>query len=197
MTGDEAGNTYAKAAENCIQVLPLFCRHTVVVFLTADDVFQSKNEHEATTNFVNAAKCFKTAGNKKGMFLALIRSARYRLFTDVRVPCAILDANKMYDLASQRLQENNKFASAAKLLKEVGEMEEEAGRLEDAAEAYSKAADMYQAEDSPTSANQMLIKVADLAALQEDYKRAIPIYERVAHVRLVILFVFVCVVKSS
>jgi len=47
-------------------------------------------------------------------------------------------------------------------------------------EAYQTAADYYQAEESHSTANQMLLKVAGLAATAQDYKRAIEIYEQVA-----------------
>jgi len=47
-------------------------------------------------------------------------------------------------------------------------------------EAYQKAADHYLQEDSQSTANQMLLKVAGLAAGAQDYAHAIELYERVA-----------------
>lgn len=116
---------------------------------------QASNNHDAINHYTNAAKCFKTGGNKQ-------------------------DAVRMYELVVQKQQENNKFSVAAKLYKEIAELEEADLRIGNAIEAYQKAADAFKADDAQTSGNQMLIKVADLCATQDDYKRAIQIYEAVA-----------------
>jgi alpha-soluble NSF attachment protein len=49
-----------------------------------------------------------------------------------------------------------------------------------AMEAFQTSAEYYQAEEAHSTANQMLLKVAGLAATAQDYKRAIDIYEQVA-----------------
>jgi len=50
----------------------------------------------------------------------------------------------------------------------------------EAIKAWNEAATCFESEDSKASANQCLLKVAELCAEEEDYKRAIQIYEKVA-----------------
>ena len=73
-----------------------------------------------------------------------------------------------------------RFTSAAKVQKEIGEILEAEGDTAAALEELQKAADYYQAEESHSQANQVLLKVAGLAATTGDYARAIEIYEQVA-----------------
>lgn len=73
-----------------------------------------------------------------------------------------------------------RFNSAAKVQKEIGELCEAEGDTNQAMDAYQTAADYYQAEESNSTANQMLLKVAGLASVGKDYKRAVEIYEQVA-----------------
>merc|ERR1711862_434189 len=47
-------------------------------------------------------------------------------------------------------------------------------------DAYQTAAEYYEGESAVSSANQCLLKVAHHAALEEDYDRAVEIYEKVA-----------------
>ena len=72
-----------------------------------------------------------------------------------------------------------RFSSAAKVQKEIGELLEAVGDSAGAMDAYQTAADYYQAEESNSTANQMLLKVAGLASMCKDYKRAVEIYEQV------------------
>ena len=73
-----------------------------------------------------------------------------------------------------------KFNMAAKIQKEIGELYEAEAETEKAIEAYQTSADYHLAEENNSHANQMLLKVAQLAAQAQDYKRAVEIYERVA-----------------
>lgn len=90
------------------------------------------------------------------------------------------EAVRYYNLAVTMHMEENRFSTAAKLYKTIGELSETENELEEALVAYQKAADCYLAEDSTTSANQMLTKVAHFAAKKEDYKRAIGLFEEIA-----------------
>lgn len=119
---------------------------------------QLKEIHEATTDYVNAAKCFKNVSSE----LAL----------------------KYYQLAVDLHMENNKFSQAARIWKELAELNEKEMNAEGAMNAYQKAADCFEAEDSKVNASSCLIKVADLAAEQQDYKKAIEIYENVSNASL-------------
>lgn len=77
--------------------------------------------------------------------------------------------------------ETNKFSTAAKIWKEMAGLQEKEQSLHTAMASYQKAAECYEADNNAVSnANGMWIKVADLAAEAEDYKKAIQIYEKVS-----------------
>jgi len=109
---------------------------------------------EACANYVNAGKCYKNSSPK----LAI----------------------KMFTIAVTQTQEGDKFSSAAKLWKEIAELEEKSMNPKEAIKAWTECANCYTACDSASSANSAFLKVAELAAEEEDYKRAIQIYEKVS-----------------
>jgi len=73
-----------------------------------------------------------------------------------------------------------RFTQAAKVQKEIGELLEAQGDSQAAIEAYQKGADFYEAEGSSSQANQVLLKIAGLAATARQYDMAVGIYEKVA-----------------
>ena len=75
--------------------------------------------------------------------------------------------------------ELGRFTSAAKVQKDIGELSEAEGDTAAALKAYEEAAEYYNAEESKSQANQILLKVASLAADASNYTRAIEIYEQV------------------
>jgi alpha-soluble NSF attachment protein len=131
---EAAGDTYARAGEICEKNI--------------------KDENEASTNYVNAAKAYKNSNASKAM--------------------------KYFQISTNMLMEHNRFSSAAKLWKEVAELYEKDLQYRYASEAYEKAATCYEAEDSKANASACKIKVAQLAAELEDYKKSIEIYEQVS-----------------
>lgn len=80
----------------------------------------------------------------------------------------------------EKQQANGKFSTAAKLFKEIAEIQESEMKYPQAIKAYESAADCFKADDATTSAHQCMLKVADFCAQMEDYKKAIDIYEQVA-----------------
>lgn len=50
-----------------------------------------------------------------------------------------------------------------------------------AVQHYEQAADYFKGEESTSSANKCMLKVAQYAAQLEDYEKAIQIYEQVSH----------------
>jgi len=113
-----------------------------------------KDTSSACTHYVDAAKAYKNSSPK--------------------------DAVRIYKIAVLLHQEENRFSTAAKLWKEIAQIEEKEMNMKDAITAYQKCADCYEAENAASSASQALLKVADLSAQEEDYKQAISIYEKVA-----------------
>ncbi len=116
---------------------------------------QLKDVHEACTDYVNAAKAYKNVSGEL--------SIRY--------------LQRAVDLH----MENNKFSQAARLWKEMAEMQEKEMNYDAAGHCYEKAADCFQAEDSRVNAASCMIKVADLALEQEKFARAIEIYDKVSN----------------
>ncbi|OOQ90241.1 putative vesicular-fusion protein sec17 like protein [Penicillium brasilianum] len=58
--------------------------------------------------------------------------------------------------------------------------EVELGDMKKALEAYEKAAEWFEGDNAEALANKHFLKVADLAALEEDYYKSITNYERIA-----------------
>jgi alpha-soluble NSF attachment protein len=114
----------------------------------------AKNESETTEYYTQAAQAYRKVNPE--------------------------EAIRVFNLAAALHMEQNRFSTAAKIYKSIGELCEEDRNFSAAIEAYTHASDCYIAEDSTTNANQMLLKVAHYAAIQEDFKRAIELYEQVA-----------------
>eukprot|EP00091_Calanus_sinicus_P002900 TRINITY_DN13019_c0_g1_i1.p1 TRINITY_DN13019_c0_g1~~TRINITY_DN13019_c0_g1_i1.p1 ORF type:complete len:125 (-),score=53.33 TRINITY_DN13019_c0_g1_i1:157-531(-) len=74
-----------------------------------------------------------------------------------------------------------RFTIAAKHYQTVAELfETEAADLDKAIQHFETAADYFKGEESNSSANKCLVKVAQYAAQLENYEKAIQIYEQVA-----------------
>lgn len=117
-----------------------------------------KAENESCNYYLQAAKAYKNAGSK--------------------------EAAKMFKMVVALHMENNRFSTAAKIYKEIAEIEEKENNIPAAMQAWEQAADCHFAEDQQTNGNQCLLKIAHYAALREDYKKAIEIYEKVANASL-------------
>lgn len=79
-----------------------------------------------------------------------------------------------------------RFTMAAKHHQSIAEMyESEAMDLERSVHHYEQAADYFKGEESISSANKCLLKVAQYAAQLKNYKKAIQIYEQVRKLILV------------
>jgi len=110
--------------------------------------------HEAASAYSDAANCYKKTNPDQAIEL-------YKEAVAIQI-----------DLG--------RFSQAAKLQKEIGELAESNGDLKAAMEALQTAADYYAGEESHSSANQCLLKVAKHATDLKEYKKAIEIYEQVA-----------------
>uniref|UniRef100_M4BIB8 Uncharacterized protein n=2 Tax=Peronosporaceae TaxID=4777 RepID=M4BIB8_HYAAE len=85
-----------------------------------------------------------------------------------------------YKTAISMLCDAGRFSNAAKLQKQVGELYEQQGHKEEALEAYRQAADYFAGENQSSSANNMLLKVAQFSAELEKFDAALEIYESIA-----------------
>ncbi|KAK7870841.1 hypothetical protein R5R35_014425 [Gryllus longicercus] len=113
------------------------------------------SRHDAATNYVDAANCFKKSDPEEAVS-SLLKAIE--IYTDM-----------------------GRFTMAAKHHQSIAEIyETEAVDLERSVQHYEQAADYFRGEESNSSANKCLLKVAQYAAQLENYEKAIQIYEQVA-----------------
>ncbi|XP_019872531.1 alpha-soluble NSF attachment protein [Aethina tumida] len=116
---------------------------------------RSGARHDAATNFVDAANCYKKSDINEAVKCLL---KAIEIYTDM-----------------------GRFTMAAKHHQTIAEMyETDAVDLERAVQHYEQAADYFLGEESNSSANKCLLKVAQYAAQLENYEKAIQIYQDVA-----------------
>jgi len=112
------------------------------------------SKHEAASNFVDAGNCFKKSDPEEAVNCL---TKAIEIYTDM-----------------------GKFTIAAKHHQAIAEIyESEMIDLEKAMSHYRQAADYFKGEESSSSANKCLLKVAQYAAQMEKYEQAIEIYEEV------------------
>jgi len=113
------------------------------------------NKHESATNYVNASNCYKKSDPNEAAG-CLVKAVD--IYTDM-----------------------GRFTVAAKHHQTIAEIyETDVADLEKAMHHYEQAADFFKGEESNSSANKCMLKVAQYAAQLENYDRAIKIYEDVS-----------------
>jgi len=111
--------------------------------------------HEAATNYVEAGNCYKKCDPNEAV--GCLQKA-IDIYTDM-----------------------GRFTMAAKNHITIAEIyESDVIDINQAIRNYEQAADYYKGEESNSSANKCLLKVAQYAAHLEQYEKAIDIYEQVA-----------------
>ncbi|XP_060537294.1 alpha-soluble NSF attachment protein [Cylas formicarius] len=116
---------------------------------------RSGARHDAATNYVDASNCYKKADVNEAVNCLL---KAIEIYTDM-----------------------GRFTMAAKHHQSIAEMyESDAIDLEKAVQHYEQAADYFRGEESNSSANKCLLKVAQYAAQLGNYEKAIDIYQEVA-----------------
>ena len=116
-------------------------------------ICQEGAKHDAATNYVEAANCFKKTDSKEAA--GSLQNA-IDIYTDM-----------------------GRFTIAAKHHQTVAELfETEAADIDKAIQHYETAADYFKGEESNSSATKCLVKVAQYAAQMENYEKAIQIYEQ-------------------
>jgi len=94
------------------------------------------------------------------------------------------EAIKAFRIAAEMRMTTNAFQQAGKIHQEIAGIEEKNLNAKGAIRSYNEAADCFHAEGSGPSESQALVKVAELSATEEDYIRAIMLYEKVAGMAL-------------
>uniref|UniRef100_A0A0B7ACZ7 Uncharacterized protein n=1 Tax=Arion vulgaris TaxID=1028688 RepID=A0A0B7ACZ7_9EUPU len=113
------------------------------------------SKHEGATYYVEAGNCYRK-GDPNAAVSAIHKAIE--IYTDM-----------------------GRFSIAAKHHITVAEIyENELSDMEKSVQNYEQAADYYKGEESNSSANKCLLKVAQFSATLEKYDKAIEIYEQVA-----------------
>lgn len=112
-----------------------------------------KNRHDTATSLIEASNCHKKVQPEEAVRILL---EAVDIYTDM-----------------------GRFNIAAKHHGSVAELyETELADLERAVQHYEKAADYYKGEESNSSANKCLAKVALLSAQRDDFVKAVAIFEQ-------------------
>ncbi|KAM6288791.1 alpha-soluble NSF attachment protein [Aegotheles albertisi] len=150
---EDACDTYARAA-NMFKMAKNWSAAGNAFCQAAQLHLQLQSKHDAATNFVDAGNAFKKADPQEAIN-CLIRAIE--IYTDM-----------------------GRFTIAAKHHISIAEIyETELVDIEKAIAHYEQAADYYKGEESNSSANKCLLKVATYAAQLEQYQKALEIYEQV------------------
>jgi len=137
-----------KMAKNWDEAGKTFCR-------IANVHINGSNKHDAATNYVDAANCYKKNNPKEA---ANCLQSAIDIYTDM-----------------------GRFTIAAKHHQTIAELfESQTADLDKAMQHYEQAAEYFRGEESHSSANKCMLKVAEYSATLEKYEKAIKIYETVA-----------------
>nr|KAF6272686.1 NSF attachment protein alpha [Myotis myotis] len=150
---EEACEIYARAA-NMFKMAKNWSAAGNAFCQAAQLHLQLQNKHDAATCFVDAGNAFKKADPQEAIN-CLMRAIE--IYTDM-----------------------GRFTIAAKHHISIAEIyETELVDIEKAIAHYEQSADYYKSEESNSSANKCLLKVAGYAAQLEQYQKAVDIYEQV------------------
>lgn len=154
----------------------------------------SSKSEEACEMYVRAANMFKMAKKWTLAANAFCEAAQLHLKSGSRHDAATayvdagncykkVDANEAISVLSKAVEiytDMGRFTIAAKHHITIAEIyETDAVDIQKAIQHYEQAADYFKGEESNSSANKCLLKVAQYAAQLEQYDKAIEIYERV------------------
>ncbi|XP_076168347.1 alpha-soluble NSF attachment protein [Ptiloglossa arizonensis] len=155
---EEAVECYQRAA-NMFKMAKKWSSAGSAFYEAAELHGKAGSRHDAANNYVDAANCFKKSNINEAISCLL---KAIEIYTDM-----------------------GRFTMAAKHHQSIAEMyENEAVDLQQAVHHYEQAADYFRGEESNSSANKCLLKVALYAAQLENYEKAIQIYEEVASASL-------------
>ncbi|KAL6463468.1 hypothetical protein MHYP_G00278590 [Metynnis hypsauchen] len=154
----------------------------------------SSKAEEACDMYVRAANMFKMAKNWNAAGDAFCKAAKLRLQIQSKHDAAVnfIDAGNAYKKADPQeaikclgraidiYTDMGRFTIAAKHHISIAEIyESDLVDVDKAVAHYEQAADYYKGEESTSSANKCLLKVATYAAQLEQYQKAIEIYEQI------------------
>ncbi|KAK0705025.1 soluble NSF attachment protein [Lasiosphaeris hirsuta] len=156
-----------------------------------EDKYQSAGDlYQQAANAFKLERLFKEAGSAFEKAAAIHRD---RLNEPDDAANLMIDAFKVYrkdfpldavrciESAIKQYTSKGNFRRAASHKESQGEVyENEIGDRKHALECYDTAAQWYEGDNASALANKLWLKVADIAALEGDYYRAIDNYDRIA-----------------
>lgn len=151
---EEACEMYARAA-NMFKMAKKWSAAGSAFCEAANLHLKNGSRHDAATCFVDAGTCYKKSDPQEAVNCHL---KAIEIYTDM-----------------------GRFTIAAKHHMTIAEIyEAEIVDIEKAMSHYEQAADYFKGEESTSSANKCMLKVAAYAAQLEQYEKAVDIYEQVA-----------------
>ncbi|VUC22079.1 unnamed protein product [Clonostachys rosea] len=145
-------------------------------FVEAANAFRMQSQSiEAGKAFEQAAEVFINNLNEPDD-AANVYADAFKAYRKDDPQAAIRCLNKAID----RYCAKGNFRRAATHKETVAEMYEELGDAKSALAAYESAATWFEGDNANALANKLWLKLADLAAREEDYYKAIENYEKVA-----------------
>lgn len=135
----------------------------------------AKQDNEAASAFLEAANCFSQAPNNQHEVATCYVKASgcYKKESYLEAISALKKAVNLYAT-------DGRFGMAAKHEKDIAELFENNGDTTNAMTHYETAAHYFEGENSTSTANGCLLKVATFAAEAKDYAKAIKIFEEVS-----------------
>ncbi|KAJ8709018.1 hypothetical protein PYW07_008844 [Mythimna separata] len=151
---EEAVDCYLRAA-NLFKMAKKWAQAGAAFCAAANLHLKAGVRHDAATNFVDASNCYKKCDPNEAVSCLL---KAIEIYTDM-----------------------GRFTVAAKQHQNIAELyETECVDLSRAMQHYEQAADYFRGEESTSSANKCMLKLAQYAAQLEHYDKAIQIYEQIA-----------------
>jgi alpha-soluble NSF attachment protein len=161
---DDAGELFQKAG-NCFKMAKNWTASGRAFCNAAEVQLKQNTKHEAATMYNEAANAYKKTDLNEAL------------------NCLLKSCDIYIDMG--------RLVMAAKQYQTIAELYEvDAVDIPNAIVYYEKAADLFKTEENNSAANKCLLKVAHFSALQENYARAIEIFEQVSYFFLVFVIVF-------
>lgn len=147
------------------------------LYIQAANAFRMQQQHaEAGAAFEKAAS-IQTTNLKEPDDAANTLVDAFKAYRQVDPKAAV----RCLEIAIQQYCAKGNFRRAAGHKEALGEVyEQDLGDAKAALQAYETAAQWYEGDNSTALANKLWLKLADAAALDADYYKAIEAYERVA-----------------
>ncbi|KAJ0047370.1 hypothetical protein NL108_006736, partial [Boleophthalmus pectinirostris] len=172
---EEACDIYVRAA-NMYKMAKNWCAAGNAFSQAARLHLQMQSKHDAATNYIDAGNAFKKADPQEAINCL---NRAIEIYTDMVSFCISYHFNVVHQL-NMCFHVQGRFTIAAKHHITIAEIyETELVDIDKAVAHYEQAADYYKGEESTSSANKCLLKVATYAAQLEQYPKAIEIYEQI------------------